>query len=186
VSENNIELADIALMRADGSATSLKAYRGKVVMIVNVASKCGLTPQYEGLEQLYRDRRDAGLEVLAFPTGNFREQEFDTDAEIAQFCSVNYGVTFPLFSRISVAGPDQHPLYAGITQAYPEANAAGEFREMMSKHGLSLAAAPGVLWNFEKFLISRQGEVAGRFAPHIGAQDPRLLKAIDAELAGAK
>jgi len=154
-----------------------------VVLVVNVASKCGLTPQYAGLESLYKEKCAAGLTVLGFPAGNFRDQELASDAEILEFCTLNYGVSFPILSKISVAGPDQHPLYAALTWAKPLALAADEFVSMMQKHNLALASAPELLWNFEKFLISRQGEVVGRFAPHVAVDDPRLALAIEAELA---
>ena len=169
----------------DGRQASLDDYLGKVVLLVNVASKCGLTPQYAALEAAYRAQQAAGLVILGFPTGNFREQEFDTDAEIAQFCALNYGVSFPILSKISVAGDDQHALYGALTSAQPIPVGAGEFRQMMHKHGMELAPEPGVLWNFEKFLVNRQGEVVGRFAPHIGVADSVLADAISAQLAAA-
>ena len=181
--EVNAQLKSIPLARPDGSQTSVGDYRGKVVLVVNVASKCGLTPQYASLEAMYQQKQAAGLVVLGFPSGNFREQEFDTDAEIAQFCAMNYGVSFPVLSKISVAGLDQHPLYAGLTAARPEATGATEFRASMAKYKLELAPAPGVLWNFEKFLINRSGDVVGRFAPDIAVDDPRIMAAIDAALA---
>ncbi len=162
--------------------TELQAYTGKVVLVVNVASKCGLTPQYAALEQLYKSRRDDGLVILGYPAGNFREQEFDTDAEIAQFCEVNYGVSFPVMPKISVAGPDQHPLYKALTAAIPEGSGADEFRAMMSKHQVAIASAPGILWNFEKFLVDKGGDVVARFAPGVAPDDPRLLAALDAAL----
>ena len=107
-------LYDIALKSIDGQATSLAAYRGKVLLVVNVASKCGLTPQYSGLEKLYQDKRAHGLEVLGCPANNFKGQEPGTDDEIASFCATGYDVHFPLFSKISVLGEDQHPLYAQL------------------------------------------------------------------------
>lgn len=175
-------IGGIALARPNGSVASLKDYLGKVVLVVNVASKCGLTPQYTGLEQLYQEQRAQGLEILGFPSGNFREQEFETDSEIGQFCQANYGVTFPVMSKLSVAGENQHALYAALIHTLPEPVGADEFRAMMAQHKVELAAAPAVLWNFEKFLINRQGEVVGRFAPHIGADDARLVAAIEAAL----
>lgn len=173
----------IALAKPDGSVVHLDDFLGKVVLVVNVASKCGLTPQYTALEQLYRDKREAGLVILGAPAANFREQEFDSDAEIAEFCTLNYGVSFPLLSRISVAGADRHPLYGALIAAHPETLGADEFRQMMAKHQVELAAPPGVLWNFEKFLIGRDGQVIDRFAPHLGADDAALVQAIDDALA---
>lgn len=176
-------LGAIALTKPDGAVAHLDDYLGKVVLVVNVASKCGLTPQYTALEQLYRDKRDAGLVILGVPAGNFREQEFDSDAEIAQFCELNYGVSFPLLSKVSVAGADRHPLYGALIGAHPDTQGADEFRQMMAKHQVELAAPPGVLWNFEKFLIGRDGKVIGRFAPHLAADDAALVAAIDSALA---
>lgn len=174
---------DVVVNRIDGSVCSLDEYRGKVLLIVNVASKCGLTPQYESLERLYQDKRAEGFEVLGFPANNFRGQEPGTDADISSFCSLTYDVHFPLFSKISVVGDDQHPLYARLTAAQPAAIGDGVFREELSKHGLNPKNPTDVMWNFEKFLISRRGEVVARFAPDVTAEDPRLVTAIDAELA---
>src|ERR1700760_4740741 len=113
-------LYDIPLKKIDGAASSLADYKGKVLLVVNVASKCGLTPQYKGLESLYQSKHDKGLEVLGFPANNFKGQEPGTDAEISDFCSTNYDVHFPLFSKISVVGDDKHPLYAQLTAAQPD------------------------------------------------------------------
>jgi glutathione peroxidase len=176
-------LYDIPVKRIEGTDATLAAYRGKVLLVVNVASKCGLTPQYEGLEKLYQDKRAQGLEVLGFPANNFKEQEPGSDAEISQFCSLNYDVHFPLFSKISVKGPDQHPLYSALTRAQPAATGDGPFRERLKGYGIDTGAPGEVLWNFEKFLIDRHGQVVGRFAPDTTANDPGLLRAIDAELA---
>ncbi|NDL63432.1 glutathione peroxidase [Acerihabitans arboris] len=175
-------LYDIPLKQIDGTTGSLAAYRGKVLLVVNVASKCGLTPQYEGLEKLYQDRHAEGLEVLGFPANNFKGQEPGSDAEISDFCAVNYDVHFPLFSKISVLGEDQHPLYAELTAAQPAATGDGPFRERLKGYGVDPTNRQDVLWNFEKFLINRQGKVIARFAPDVTAEDPRLLRAIDAAL----
>lgn len=175
-------LQDIAWKRMDGSNATLGDYSGKTVLIVNVASKCGLTPQYEGLEKLYRERQPAGLEVLGFPANNFREQEPGTDEEIADFCKTTYDVTFPVFSKISVKGDDQHPLYAALTETAPEAEGEGPMRERLTGYGIETGAPGEVLWNFEKFLIGRNGQVIARFAPDVTADDPRLMAAIDAAL----
>jgi glutathione peroxidase len=176
-------LYDIPLKQIDGSAGSLANYGGKVLLVVNVASKCGLTPQYTGLESLYQDKRASGLEVLGFPANNFKGQEPGSDADISNFCSVNYDVHFPLFSKISVLGEDQHPLYAQLTAAQPAAVGDGPFRERLKGYGVNPENPVDVLWNFEKFLLSRKGEVVARFAPDVAADDPRLVSAIDAELA---
>ncbi len=176
-------LYDIPLKTIDDQASTLEAYRGRVLLVVNVASKCGLTPQYEGLEKLYEERRAQGLEVLGFPANNFKEQEPGSDAEIQQFCTLNYHVQFPLFSKISVKGPDQHPLYAALTQAKPDTIGEGPMRTRLQGYGIAAESRTDVLWNFEKFLVGRNGEVIARFAPDVTADDPRLLQAIDAALA---
>lgn len=179
-------LFDIPLQTIAGKPDSLASYRGKVLLVVNVASKCGLTPQYTGLEALYQSRRAQGLEILGFPANNFRGQEPGTDAEISQFCSLNYDVHFPLFSKISVLGADQHPLYAELTAAQPKAAGdAGAMRARLKGHGIEPTMPPDVLWNFEKFVINRKGQVVARFAPNVTADDPALLQTLDTELAAA-
>ncbi len=174
---------DIPLKTIDGEATDLTPYSGKVLLVVNVASKCGLTPQYEGLEALYRAKRDEGLVVLGFPANNFRDQEPGSDAEIAAFCSLTYGVDFPIFSKISVNGDDRHPLYDALIAAQPKADGADAMRERLAGYGIVAANETDVLWNFEKFLIGRDGQVVARFSPDITAEDPRLLAAVDKALA---
>lgn len=176
------KLQEIPLTRIDGTPDSLANHRGKVLLIVNVASKCGLTPQYTGLEALYESKRDQGLEVLGFPANNFKGQEPGSDEEIQSFCSTEYNVQFPLYSKISVLGDDQHPLYAELTAAQPQAIGEGPFRERLKSFGIQPADPKDVLWNFEKFLVNRQGEVVARFSPDVTADDPRLLEAIEAEL----
>lgn len=175
-------LFDLPLVTIDGKETTLANFSGKVLLIVNVASKCGLTPQYAGLESLYQDKRAEGLEVLGFPANNFKGQEPGTDDEIASFCSTSYDVHFPLFSKISVLGDDQHPLYAGLTRALPVSTGEGPFRERLKGYGVNPDNQTDVLWNFEKFLIGRNGEVVERFSPDVTADDARLVEAIEAEL----
>lgn len=177
-------LYDIPLKQIDGTASSLADYQGKVLLVVNVASKCGLTPQYEGLEKLYQSKKNEGLEVLGFPANNFKEQEPGSDEDIVSFCSTQYDVHFPLFSKISVVGADQHPLYAELTAAQPDATGEGPFRERLKGYGIETDNTTDVLWNFEKFLIDRQGNVVARFSPDVAADDARLLAAIDAHLKG--
>lgn len=176
---------DIPLRRIDGTPTTLAPFRGEVLLIVNVASKCGLTPQYEGLEKLYRQKKAQGLQVLGFPANNFAGQEPGTDAEISGFCTLTYDVHFPLFSKLSVKGEDRHPLYAELTAAQPEAIGDGPLRERLAGMGLTEGQPGDVLWNFEKFLVSREGQVVARFAPDLTAEDPALLAAIDAQLGRA-
>ncbi|MGH8783086.1 glutathione peroxidase [Paraburkholderia sp.] len=174
---------DIPVRSIDGADLTLGQFKGKALLVVNVASKCGLTPQYEGLEALYEQKRAAGLEVLAFPANDFKGQEPGSDEEIKDFCSTKYDVTFPLFSKITVVGEQQHPLYRALTAAQPAASGDGPFRERLKGYGIAPNPVPDVLWNFEKFLVSRDGRVVGRFAPDVTADDPRLLEAIDAQLA---
>lgn len=178
-------LFDIPLTTIDGKATDLHPYKGKVLLVVNVASKCGLTPQYEGLEALYREKRDQGLVVLGFPANNFANQEPGADAEIAAFCTLTYGVDFPIFSKVSVNGADRHPLYDALIQAQPKADGTDAMREKLAQYGIASGADSDVLWNFEKFLIGRDGQVAARFSPDIAADDPRLLAAVEKALAAA-
>ncbi|MBC8070193.1 MAG: glutathione peroxidase [Deltaproteobacteria bacterium] len=164
----------------DGKASSLGDYRGKVRLVVNVASKCGLTPQYEGLEALYREHAAAGLEILAFPANEFGGQEPGTDAEIREFCSLRYDVTFPLFAKIVVKGPGQHPLYTALTAAQPVAREkpGSEFKAKLRGYGIDLGDPKDIAWNFEKFLVDRDGEVIARFAPDVAPSDPLFVSAI--------
>lgn len=141
-------LYDIAVDRLQGGSTKLEEYAGKVLLIVNTASRCGLTPQYEGLEALYRKYKDRGLVVLGFPSNQFGAQEPGSAEQIASFCSTKYDVSFPMFSKIDVNGADAHPLYAQLKQAQP-----------------GQGGAPDIQWNFEKFLVGKRGEVIARYAP---------------------
>jgi glutathione peroxidase len=145
----------------------LADYKGKALLLVNVASKCGLTPQYEGLERLQKRYADRGFTVLGFPCNQFKGQEPGTAEEIKSFCSTTYGVTFPLFAKLDVNGPDQHPLYAELTQ---QADATGE--------------AGDVQWNFEKFLVSPDGEVVQRIRPRTEPEADEVVSAIEAQLPG--
>ncbi|AZS19301.1 MULTISPECIES: glutathione peroxidase [unclassified Caulobacter] len=172
----------IPLTRIGGEPDTLANHAGKVLLIVNVASKCGLTPQYEGLEALYRAKQAEGLEVLAFPANNFNGQEPGADDEIASFCKTSYDVTFPLYAKISVKGDDIHPLYAGLTALKPEATGDGPMRERLKGYGIATGGPGEVVWNFEKFLVGRDGQVIDRFAPDIDAADPRLVTAVDKAL----
>lgn len=176
-------LYDIPVKTIDGANATLSPYKGKVLMVVNVASKCGLTPQYTALEQLYQSKHSNGFEILGFPANNFRGQEPGTDNEIKDFCSTNYDVHFPLFSKISVEGDDKHPLYKQLTTSQPIATGEGPMRERLKGYGITPTKEGEVLWNFEKFLVSRDGKVVGRFSPDVTPDDPRLVAAIDAELA---
>jgi glutathione peroxidase len=176
-------LGDIEFKKMDGSVGTLSDYDGDVVLVVNVASQCGLTPQYTGLQQLYTEKRDDGFTILAFPANNFGGQEPGTDEEIAEFCSSQYSVTFPVMSKISVVGDDQHPLYSALTAEAPTADGKTAMRDGLRGHGMTPTEDPDVLWNFEKFLIGRDGQVAARFAPAVAPDDPTVVAAIEGELA---
>jgi glutathione peroxidase len=155
---------DIPLKDIDGKDTSLKAYQGKVLLVVNVASKCGFTPQYTALEALYQKYKDQGLVVLGFPCNQFAHQEPGTDAEIKQFCSSKYNVTFPMFDKIEVNGVNRHPLY-----------------EMLA--GKESPFPGNIGWNFTKFLVGRDGKILKRFNSPVKPDSPEVIKAIEAALA---
>ncbi len=156
---------DIELQTIDGQPASLGDFAGSAVLVVNVASKCGLTPQYTGLQRLYEQFADRGLVVAGFPCNQFGEQEPGTPAEITEFCSVNYGVTFPLFAKIDVNGPGRHPLYAQLTETPDAEGKAGDIQ-----------------WNFEKFLLGADGKVVARFRPLTEPEAPEVVAAIEAAL----
>jgi glutathione peroxidase len=176
-------ISAIPLTRIDGSQASLGDYAGKVVLVVNVASKCGLTKQYEGLEALYRAKKNEGFEILGFPANNFKGQEPGTDDEIASFCTLTYDVTFPMFSKISVKGEDIHPLYHALTEESPVAVGTDAFRAKLTEMGLADGEASDVLWNFEKFLIGRDGKVIGRYSPSMTADDPMITADLEKAIA---
>jgi glutathione peroxidase len=157
----SITISDIAVKTMDGQEQQLKAYAGKVLLIVNVASYCGYTSQYAGLQKLYEKYKAQGLEVLAFPCNDYGMQEPDANEKIQQFCSTRFGVTFPLFDKVHARGAEQHPLYAKLTQTEPKGD---------------------VSWNFEKFLIGKDGAVAGRFKSGVGPEAPELVSAIEEAL----
>jgi glutathione peroxidase len=176
---------DIPLQSITGEPTSLGDFKGKVLLVVNVASKCGLTPQYEGLEKLYELYRGQGLVITGFPANDFKQQEPGTNEEIQSFCSLNYDVQFPLFSKITVLGPEKHPLYTALEAAQPKATSLSEvpFREKLKGYGIEAQPEPEITWNFEKFLVSRDGQAVARFAPDTQPDAPELITAIEAELA---
>lgn len=175
---------DIPLETLAGAPASLADFKGKVLLIVNVASKCGLTPQYEALEKLYELYRGQGLVIAGFPANDFKQQEPGTAEEIQSFCSLNYNVQFPLFSKITVVGEGKHPLYAALVAAQPKAISLGEvsWRDKLKGYGIEGNPEPEILWNFEKFLVSRSGQVVARFAPDTQPDAPQLVAAIKAEL----
>jgi glutathione peroxidase len=157
-------LLDIPLKDIDGKATSLKAYQGKVMLVVNVASRCGFTPQYKGLEALHRKFKDQGFTVLGFPSNDFGGQEPGTAAEIKEFCSTNYDVTFPMFDKVKVKGDGKHPLYAALT-------------------GQSSPFPGDVGWNFGKFLIGADGKILARFDSRVSPESADLISAVEKALA---
>ena len=158
-------LYDIPVNRLDGTPSSLGDFKGKATLVVNVASKCGLTPQYEQLEQIHEEYGDRGFSVVGFPCNQFGAQEPGSPDEIATFCSTTYGVTFPLFEKIEVNGEGRHPIYDELTA---QTDAEGE--------------AGDIQWNFEKFLVSPEGEVVARFRPLVLPDAPEVIEAIEANL----
>ena len=180
---NTQSLYDIPIDRIDGTATTLDANRGEVLLIVNVASKCGYTPQYEGLERLYEAYRDRGFSVLGFPSNDFLGQEPGSNDEIQAFCTMNFGVQFPMFSKIPVAGPNKHALYAHLTSAMHDAEGREKMEASIRSHNAEPPPRPEVIWNFEKFLVARDGKVVGRYAPDVAPEAPELVEALEAELA---
>lgn len=156
-------ISDLAVKNIKGKSETFADYQGKVLLIVNVASYCGYTPQYKGLEQLNQDYRERGLRVLGFPCNDFGAQEPGTNEEIAKFCETSYGVSFDMMDKVHAKGSEQHPLYQTLTN--------------------SIEPKGDVAWNFEKFLISKQGDVVARFSSGVTPTSPELIKAIEAELA---
>lgn len=173
---------DFTVKDGMGQAVPLSKYAGKVLLVVNTATKCGLTPQYEALEALYREYHDRGFEVLDFPCNQFMKQAPGTDEEIGAFCTLKYDTTFPRFAKLDVNGKDAAPLYAWLKEQAPEDTkdeASASFEKKVKL--LTLGAKPGdIKWNFGKFLIDRQGHVAGRFSP--GYAPEKLRQAIEAQL----
>jgi glutathione peroxidase len=157
---------DFKMKSLAGKDVDLGQYKGKVVLIVNVASKCGLTPQYKQLESIYEKYSKDGLTILGFPCNQFLQQEPGTAEQIEQFCRVNYGVTFPMFAKVEVNGEGACPLYKYLKSLATEPKGPGE-----------------ISWNFEKFLVDRNGKVVARFAPRTKPDDPEVIKAVEGELA---
>ncbi|MET0430621.1 MAG: glutathione peroxidase [Microvirga sp.] len=175
-------ILDIPLTRIDGSPGTLADYSGKVLLIVNVASRCGLTPQYEGLEALYRTYGERGLVVLGFPSNDFNGQEPGSEAEISAFCRSTFGVAFPMFAKIAVTGPNTHPLYRTLVEALPEA-AFKDDSKLLQRLPQSDRIKGEIHWNFEKFLVDRNGAVVARFAPDTIPEDEAIVHAIETALA---
>ena len=169
---------DFTVMDINGEEMSLDKYKGSVLLIVNVASKCGLTPQYKGLEELYREFKEQGLEILAFPCNQFLEQEPGSNDEILEFCTVNYDITFPLFGKIDVNGSEESPLYTFLKKqapfnGYPEGSEefADQLTMIHQKTGTGFEKGDAIKWNFCKFLVSRDGTKIIRFEPMVSPED---------------
>ena len=163
--DSQSSIYDFTMETLSGDSLSLSVYRGNVLLVVNVASKCGYTPQYKGLQQIYEKFKKKGLVVLGFPANNFANQEPGSDAEIRDFCTTNYGVTFPMFSKISVKGSDQHPLYTYLTSKETNPEFAGK-----------------ITWNFNKFLINRDGKIISRFQSSDKPESDKVIHAIESAL----
>jgi len=164
--EATVQVTKYTMKDIDGRDVDLGSYQGKVLMLVNVASKCGLTPQYTQLVQIHEKYRDRGFEVLGFPANDFMGQEPGTNEEIKTFCSTRFGVEFPIFSKISVKGDDIDPLYAELTSTEANGSFGGEIK-----------------WNFTKFLVGRDGKVIARFEPQVKPDAPEVVSAIEAAMA---
>ncbi len=180
----NPPLYDIPLKRLDGSPTTLAEFNGQVLLIVNLASKCGFTPQYAGLESLFENYRERGLQVLGFPCNDFAAQEPGSAEDIQSFCSTSYGVQFPLFEKTQINSEPRHPLYSALIAAQPAsvAPADSDLRAKLAEYKLLPENDSDVLWNFEKFLVDRNGQVIQRFAPDVTPDAPLLIAAIEAAL----
>ncbi|MEK6555956.1 MAG: glutathione peroxidase [Bdellovibrionota bacterium] len=177
-------LLDIPVKKIDGTSTTLAEFKGKVVLVVNVASKCGLTPQYEALEKMYEKYAEKGFVVLGFPANEFKGQEPGTNEEIKEFCTLNFGVKFPLMEKIVVKGPGQHPLYKELTTLKPKATtkALSGFAQKLKGAGLLGGNPQDIMWNFEKFLINKKGEVIERFAPDMTPDDEIIVSKVEEAL----
>ena len=174
---------DIPVERIDGTPTSLAEHQGKVLLIVNVASQCGFTPQYAGLEALYEANREKGFVICGFPANDFAAQEPGSNAEIQSFCETSFGVKFPMYSKIVVTGDARHPLYDALVSSTPETTGdTAELRKHLIEFGVTPTSPPEVLWNFEKFLVGRDGRVVKRFAPDVMPEDAALREAVAAEI----
>ncbi len=176
-------LFDVPVTSITGESATLAPFQGHVLLIVNTASKCGLTPQYEGLEKLYGTYKHCGFDVLGFPTNDFAGQEPGTNEEIQKFCDLSYNISFPMFEKVTATGSAKHPLYAMLTELQPVARTADpEFKNKLRGYGMNVNDAPELTWNFEKFLVNRRGQVVARYAPDTLPTDPALIQAIEREL----
>ena len=163
--KTTMTIYDFTMKNIDGLDTPLSEYRGKLILIVNTASRCGFTPQYDGLQQIYEKYREQGFVILGFPANNFLRQEPGTNEEIKAFCTTRHHVTCPMFAKISVKGKDQHPLYHYLTDSATNPQFAG-----------------AIAWNFNKFLVDRQGQIINRFGSRVKPEDEKLIQAIEGAL----
>lgn len=180
-----MDLLNIPIEDANGKKISLAQFKGKALLLVNVASKCGLTPQYKDLQELYVGYRDQGLMIIGFPTNDFAGQEPGSNTEIQEFCSLTYGVEFPVMGKIQVKEPNRHPLYRSLIAAMPTSvhDKDSNLQKKLAEYGLSAEKPEDIQWNFEKFLIDRDGKAVARFAPDIMPDDPRLTQEVERLLA---
>lgn len=176
---------EVPVNRADGSATTLAEHKGKALLIVNVASACGLTPQYAALESTFEKYRERGLMVLGFPCNDFGAQEPGTAEEIHDFCTSKFDVQFPVMQKLSVKSAQRHPLYKNLIDAQPKATfkPGSEFKAKLEGYGMKQEHDSDILWNFEKFLVSKDGQVIARFSPDTPPDDPTIVAAIEKALA---
>ena len=180
-------LFEIPVKTLAGEPTTLEQYKGEVLLIVNTASKCGLTPQYEGLEKLFGTYKHCGFEILGFPANDFAGQEPGTSEDIKTFCDTRFNITFPMFEKVVATGPDKADLYKVLINAQPVAKVAepgfrAQLDGFLAQHGAKTLPLPELTWNFEKFLVNRKGQVVARFAPDTKPDDPALIAAIEQAL----
>lgn len=175
---------DFSVKRITGENTTLADYKGDVLLVVNVASECGLTPQYEALEKTYEKYNKKGFSVLGFPANEFGAQEPGSNSEIHKFCQSKFGIKFPMFEKIVVKGEGQHPLYKFLVEQKPEAQLkeGADFEGKLKGYGITREVKTDILWNFEKFLINRNGDVVARFSPEVAPDDAMITQAIEKAL----
>jgi glutathione peroxidase len=178
------KLYDVPVKRADGSTTNLGEYKDKVLLVVNVASQCGLTPQYKALEDVYEKYRERGFVVVGFPCNDFGAQEPGTAEEIHTFCETSFGIKFPILDKITVAPANRHPLYRELIAEQPvrEADPNSDFLAKLAGYGIKVEHDEDIAWNFEKFLVDRKGNAIARFAPDVTPDSALVTKAIEASL----
>ncbi len=180
----NQNFYEFSVNKINGTSVNLADYKGKALLVVNVASACGLTPQYEALEKTYEKFHNKGFEILGFPANEFGAQEPGTNVEIQNFCESKFGIKFPMFEKIVVKGENQHPLYNFLTNKKPEAQVVNgnAYEEKLKTYGIIRTQKNDILWNFEKFLVNKKGEVVARFGPDVTPDDSLITNAIELAL----